>query len=136
MKKISVFIAVIFAPQLCGIMSNSPEVISYGVARIKAMGVYFFLTGTFNVFSNVLRAIGKPTIAMLASILTTVVFRLFWVYVIFPINPTLSTYYAVYPISWLLCTIFTGVLAIPLLKKMQRKYELGLKQEQNINTQH
>lgn len=122
-------ISVIVAPQLCGIMSDSPEVISYGVTRIKTMGLYYFLTGFFNVFSNVLRAIGKPTIAMIGSILTTVVFRLFWVYSIFPINPTLNNYYAVYPISWLLCVIFTGVTAIPLLRKMQKKYEL--EQEQN-----
>ena len=117
-------ISVIFAPQLCGIMSDSPEVIAYGVTRIKAMGLFYCFTGFFNVFSNILRAIKKPTIAMIGSFLTTVVFRLFWIYVIFPLNPTLNNYYAVYPISWFLCVIFNGSVAIPLLRKMQKKYEL------------
>ncbi len=125
-------ISILFAPQLCGIMSNSPEVISYGVTRIKIMGSFYFLTGFFNVFSNILRAIGKPTIAMIGSILTTVVFRLFWIYVIFPIEPTLNNYYAVYPISWLLCVIFNGCVAVPLLRKMQKKHELEKEKNMKI----
>lgn len=124
--------SIIFAQQLCGIMSDSPEVISYGVTRIKAMGAFYFLTGFFNVFSNILRAIKKPTIAMIGSILTTVVFRLFWIYFIFPNNRTLNNFYIVYPISWLLCVIFNGCAAIPLLRKMQKKYELEKEQNKEL----
>ena len=116
-------ISIIFAPQLCGIMSDSPEVIAYGVTRIKEMGFFYCFTGFFNVFSNILRAIKKPTIAMIGSFLTTVVFRLFWIYVIFPLNPTLNNYYAVYPISWLLCTITLGAIALPLLRKLRKENE-------------
>lgn len=116
-------ILVIFSQKLCGIMSSNEQVISYGVTRIKMLGLWYFLTGFFNVFSSILRAIGKATSAMVGSILTTVVFRLVWVYTIFNAYQTLDVYYAVYPVSWFLCVLVMALLSIPALKKEQKKHE-------------
>ena len=127
-------ISVILAPNLCDIMSNDPKVISYGATRIRIMGAFYFLTGAFNVFSNVLRGIGRPLIAMVCSVMTTVVFRIAWVYTIFKINPTLNTFYAVYPVSWGLCALVIGIGAVYFLKKTQKKHEQEeqIKQTENM----
>ena len=116
-------IAIAFSRQLCGIMTDSETVIEYGINRITTLGTFYFITGIMNVFANTLRGLGKPTIAMIGSIICTVCFRVLWIYTIFPLNPTLTTYYAVYPISWLLCALFFAAFAIPTLLKMQKDYE-------------
>ncbi len=115
--------AIVFAHQLCGIMTDSTIIIEYGAKRLTVMGGFFFLTGTMNVFANTLRGIGKPISAMVGSIVCTVVFRVAWIYTVFPLSPTIDMYYAVYPLSWLLCTVVFAIIAIPTLIRLQKKYE-------------
>ena len=116
-------LTVLFARPLCGIMTSTPEVIEYAVTRLTVMGMFYFLTGIMNVFGNVLKGMGKATTSMIGSLICTVVFRLFWIYVIFPLNPTLEMYYMAYPISWGLCAVVFAILAIPMLIKKQREVE-------------
>ena len=115
---------IIFSEQLCGIMTDTKEVIEYGVKRLTIMSGFYFLTGTMGVFANVLRALGKALYTMIGSFFCTVLFRIIWIYLVFPLAPTLNTYYAVYPISWGLCTAVYVVIAMPLLIKTQRKIEI------------
>jgi len=115
---------IIFSEQLCGIMTDTKEVIEYGVKRLTIMSGFYFLTGTMGVFANVLRALGKALYTMIGSFFCTVLFRIIWIYLVFPLAPTLNTYYAVYPISWGLCTAVYVVIAMPLLIKAQRKIEI------------
>ena len=119
-------LSIIFAKPLCSIMTDTPEVIEYGAVRLGIMGIFYVLTGYMNIFANVLRGLGKAVLSMIGSLICTVVFRIFWIRVIFPINPTLNMYYAVYPISWGLCAVVFVALAIPILSKTQRKYEKKL----------
>jgi putative MATE family efflux protein len=114
---------VLFSNQLCGIMTSTPEVIAYGSTRMMLLGPFFFTTGIMNVFSNVLKWLGKATLAMIGSLVCTVVFRLVWIYLIFPLNPTLEVFYIAYPISWGLCAVVFAVLAIPILLKKQKEFE-------------
>lgn len=116
----------LFGRELCGIMTDSNEVIEYGVTRLSIMGVFYFLTGIMNVFANVLKGIGKATIALIGSLICTVAFRVLWVYLIFPLNPTLIMYYTVYPLSWLLCIAFYASFAIPHLIKKQKEHQKEL----------
>lgn len=115
---------ILFSEQLCGIMTDTKEVIEYGVKRLTIMSGFYFLTGTMGVFANVLRALGKAFYTMIGSFFCTVLFRIIWIYLVFPLAPTLNTYYAVYPISWGLCTAVYVVIAMPLLIKAQRKIEI------------
>ncbi len=119
----------IFGRELCSIMTDTPEVIEAGYKRLLIMGLFYFLTGTMNVFANTLRGIGKPLAAMLGSFFCTVVFRVFWIYVVYPISPSMDMVYWVYPISWGLCNIVFAFMAIPRLKKMQKEYESSFVKE-------
>ena len=109
--------------QLCGIMTSSEEVIGYATRRLRIMATCHFLSSIMNVFSNLLKAIKKPILSMVGSIFFTLILRLVWLYTIFPLNPTLETYYIVYPITWLLCSIVFAIISIPLLRKIQKKDE-------------
>ena len=116
-------IVAIFGRELCSIMTNTPEVIEAGYKRLIIMGLFYFLTGTMNVFANTLRGIGKSLSTMFGSLMCTVVFRILWIYLVYPLSPSMDMIYWVYPISWGLCTIVFALLAIPALKKLQREHE-------------
>lgn len=117
------FLVYLFSHQLCGLMTNSEEVISYATRRLRIMATTHFLSGTMNVFSNLLKALKKPFLAMIGSIFFTLILRLVWLYTIFPLKPTPETYYIVYPITWLLCTIVFAIIGLSILRKTQRKDE-------------
>ena len=123
-------ITLLLSPQLCDIMTDDPEIISYGVIRISVMGAFHFLTGTMNVFANTLRGIGKNLSAMICSLMCTCVFRILWIKTIYLLAPSPMMIYVVYPISWLLCAICYASIAIPTLKKMQKAHEKSLLEKQ------
>jgi Na+-driven multidrug efflux pump len=82
-----------------------------------------FIGGTMTLFSNLLKAIKKPILSMIGSIFFTLILRLIWLYTIFPLNPTLETYYIVYPITWFICAVVFAIVGIIMLRKIQLKEE-------------
>ena len=56
----------------------------------------------YNILSGVLRGMGSSIMPMIVSVMGACVFRIFWIYVIFPISPTLEMLYASYPVSWII----------------------------------
>jgi len=116
-------LSVLFARELCGIMTNSSKVLDYCETRLRITGVFYFLTGFYGVFSNVINSLKKSIISMMGTMFCTVVFRLFWIWCIFPLNPTLKMHYVVLPISWGLCAIVLGSIAVTMMRRNQRNYE-------------
>ncbi len=81
----------------------------------------YFLCGIMEVCSGTLRGLGKSFTSMLISLMGACVLRLVWVWVLFPMNPTLDMIYVSYPISWVLTlgTSFTVIMV--LMKKIMRR---------------
>lgn len=119
-------LAYLFSPTLCGLMSDSNEVIACAIRRMRIMSTTQFIAGAMTLFSNLLKAIKKPVLSMIGSIFFTLILRLLWLYTIFPLNPTLETYYIVYPITWLICAVVFAVVGIIILRKIQLKDECAL----------
>ena len=55
-----------------------------------------------DVMTGALRGIGYSLLPMIVSILGACAFRLFWVFTIFALHPTLACLMISYPVSWLL----------------------------------
>ena len=106
-----------------GFMTDSSQVIDYAMVRLGVMALTHFLSGGMNICAHLLRSMKKPIISMVCSMFFTIGLRLVWVYMIFPLNPTLFNYYIIYPISWLLCMITLAVVALPLLRKLRIQHE-------------
>ncbi len=111
---------------LSSLMTDSEEVIKYSCQYLKIMCGTVFITGIMNSFANVLRGIGKPMTAMVGSLICTCGFRVLWVYTVFKAVGTVEVLYSVYPVSWTLCAITFASIAIPALKKLQKKHEENL----------
>lgn len=97
-----------FGPQLLSIFAPDAEdadVIKYGMVRLLYMGIPYFLCGTMEVMSGMLRGLGASMTSMIVSLLGACVFRIVWISTVFRAVGTLESIYISFPISWLLTTI-------------------------------
>lgn len=115
-----------FSKELCGLMTDSMEVISVAQRRLSIMATTHFLSSIMAIFSNLLKAMKKPILSMVGSIFFTLILRLVWIYTIFPLNPTLETYYIIYPITWALCAIAFAIVGLPMLASLEKKHKKEL----------
>ena len=93
-----VFLA--FGNQLVSIYNSAPEVVYYGMARLKIILPTYFLCGLMDVMVGQLRGVGYSIMPMLISLTGACLLRVVWIYTVFAANPTLEVLYISYPISW------------------------------------
>jgi Na+-driven multidrug efflux pump len=108
----------IFGRELLGIYSPEAEVIEWGMRRLKVMMSLYFLCSTMDSISGALRGLGYSFTPMIVSITGVCLFRIFWVYVILPLNRTLTMLLSSYPISWVIIICINGTILYFALKKL------------------
>jgi putative MATE family efflux protein len=89
-----------------GIFNSNSEVISWGLIRIKILFTTFFICGIMDVAAGSLRGLGYSMISSTNSIVGICVFRIIWIWLVFPLFKSIECIFWVYPISW---TIVAGV---------------------------
>ncbi|MBQ2202214.1 MAG: MATE family efflux transporter [Clostridia bacterium] len=72
--------------------------------------------------SGVLRGLGKSTLSTVISLLGSCVFRLLWIYLIFPLCPQLWMVYLSYPISWSLTALTHLTVSMIVRRRCMRMY--------------
>lgn len=93
-------LAYFFGPQLLGIYSSDPEVISYGLIRMSYICVPYFLCGVMDVMVGSLRGLGYSIMPMLVSLAGACGLRILWIFTVFQWSRSLETLFISYPISW------------------------------------
>ncbi len=93
-------ISFIFRNQLLGIFSTEPDVIAAGAQRLIIILPFHVFCSLMDVGGGQLRGMGKSFEPMIITLLGSCGIRLLWVFVFFPMNPTLLYLYWAYPISW------------------------------------
>ena len=93
---------VTFKRFLLGIYTVEPEVVAAGMIRNNIIAPTYFLCGMMEAVVGVLRGMGSSIAPMIVSVMGACVFRLFWIFAIFPFNPTLMNLYISYPVSWII----------------------------------
>lgn len=91
-----------FGKDLLSIYSKDPEVIRYGIIRMKVIFTTYFLCGVMDVMVGILRGMGYSIMPTIVSLLGACVFRVIWIFTVFRVSMSLETLYISYPISWLL----------------------------------
>jgi len=84
--------------------ANRDAVISYGLLRLKIVGLPYFLCGLMEVGCGALRGLGKSWAPLIVSTMGACGFRIVWICTVFaqPQYHTLDCLYLSWPISWLL----------------------------------
>jgi len=94
--------AVLGGHQLLGIYSSDPEVLSFGMRRLRIICGTYFLCGLMDCMVGSLRGMGYSVIPMFVSLTGACAFRVFWIFTIFAVNRTLEVLYLSYPVSWII----------------------------------
>lgn len=94
--------AYFFGGALLKLYSTDPEVINYGLLRMRYICVPYFLCGMMDVMVGALRGIGYSVLPMLVSLSGACLFRIIWISTVFQRIHTLPCLYDSYPISWAL----------------------------------
>ena len=84
--------------QLLGIYSSDPEVLSFGMRRLRIICGTYFLCGLMDCMVGSLRGMGYSVIPMFVSLTGACAFRVFWIFTIFAVNRTLEVLYLSYPV--------------------------------------
>ncbi len=106
---------------LLKLYSSDPEVISYGILRMRYICVTYFLCGMMDVMVGGLRGIGYSIMPMLVSLTGACLFRIVWIYTVFQEVRTLPCLYISYPISWILTFSVHLICFLIVYKKLFRK---------------
>jgi putative MATE family efflux protein len=87
---------------LIGIYNSKPEVIAYGLERMKYICVPYCFCGIMDVLVGSIRGMGYSITPMIFSLLGACVFRIVWIYTYFAAHRSLPVLYLSYLISWVL----------------------------------
>lgn len=100
--------AVIFvaAPLLIRMFTDEPEAIAFGVEKSRVCALFYFLLAASHGLSAILRGAGKAVIPMAAMLSFWCVVRVLFLQITVPIFHTIAVVNWVYPLTWLLSTIF------------------------------
>lgn len=85
---------------LLKLYSDETSVITYGMRRLFYICCPYLLCGIMDTLVGCLRGMGRSILPMLVSLTGACLFRIIWIYTIFPMDRTLDTLYFSYPVSW------------------------------------
>ena len=95
-------ILLMFMKTFFRIYTDDPAVIAAAAVRSSVIAPTYFLCGMMDVMVGVLRGMGASVAPMIVSVMGICVFRLAWIALAYPFNPTLNMLYLSYPISWII----------------------------------
>lgn len=102
-------VGLVFREPLVKVFSSEPEVIAVGVQRFELVIPFYVFCSLLDVASFQLRGMGKSFEPMLISLFGTCGLRLFWMFVILPMNSSLEMLFLVYPVSWFVSFVLQAI---------------------------
>ena len=98
-----------------------PEVIRWGLLRMRYLILPYLLCAAMEVLSGGLRGLGHSFTPMIVTLLGACVFRVVWVWWILPLDRTMNTLLLSYPVSWLLVLTVNGGLLYFVVRRLFRQ---------------
>ena len=128
---IAAAILLIFRRPLLGlyIQNGNPMALDTAYTRFYINIAPYFTLAFMEVGSGVLRGLGKSTLSTVISLLGSCVFRLLWIWLVFPLVPELWMVYLSYPISWSLTAIAHFTVSMVTRRRYMRMYPENLPDE-------
>lgn len=112
--------AVFLGNHILGFYSPDPQVISYGMQRMRVICTFYCICGIMDVLVGSIRGLGYAVMPMIVSLLGACAFRIVWIYTIFKWSRTLHTLYISYPVSWSLTAFAHMICFIVVRRKLDQ----------------
>ncbi|MDD5922686.1 MAG: MATE family efflux transporter [Eubacteriales bacterium] len=87
------------------LFSADPRVLHYAFLRMRHVLIFQGIAAIYEVTASFLRGMGHSLSPSLITVLGSCVFRIIWVYSIFPLSGNYTSLMAVYPTSWILTSL-------------------------------
>ena len=104
---------------LLGFYNSDPEVIQWGMIRLRVMFTVYFLCGWMDVVSGSLRGLGHSFKPMLVVMMGVCGLRVVWVFWVLPLRRSMETLLVSYPVSWILVILINGTMLLWIMRRMQ-----------------
>lgn len=120
---------------LCGstllsIYTSDPQVIQYGLERMMFVCLPYFLCGIMDTLVGSLRGMGYSIMPMIVSLTGACALRIVWIMTIFQMNPTLSTLFLSYPVSWFVTALAHFICYLIVHHRFMQKHAAEMVEEQ------
>ena len=100
--------------------ANKQAILEFGMRRMFYTTIFYFLCGTMEVMSGMLRGLGASTTSMIVSLIGACAMRVVWVYTIFAAYRTPESLYISYPVSWFATTVVLYICYVFILRKIKK----------------
>lgn len=115
------FGALLIGRPLLGIYSSNPEVIGYGMLRLKIIASTYFFCGLMEIMVGMMRGIGYSVVPMIVSLTGACALRVVWLVTVFRMFRSLETLYISYPVSWVITLMAHTVCFVFFFRKVKAK---------------
>ena len=114
----------VFGRLLLGIFApDNPEVVEYGMIRLRIMASSYFIAGLMSMGNSVLRGLGKSFISTVISLVGTCALRIAWVYTVVKIFNHFGVIFIAYPVTWFVTGAVIYIMIYITLKKIIKAYK-------------
>ena len=107
-------------PLLLSIYNPDPEVIKWGMIRLKYLVSVYFLCAIMETLNGALRGLGHSLTPMIVTLLGACVFRVIWVLWVFPHFGTMENLLLSYSVSWIMVCTVNGIILYFICRKLFR----------------
>lgn len=111
----------LFAQPLLSIYTTDPEVIQYGIERMMLVCLPYCICGVMDTLVGSMRGMGYSILPMIVSLTGACALRVVWILTVFAANPTLTTLFLSYPISWTVTALTHFVCFLVAYNKLRKK---------------
>lgn len=110
----------IFANELLGLyITDNPKALEIGIIRLQIVTMTYVLCGVMDIYSGLLRGIGKSISAMWISLICVCGFRVAFIFTVFKLDyfHKIEWLYSIYPVSWIIAIIVDTIYYRHVLKR-------------------
>ena len=118
---------VVFSTPLCSLMTKDPVVIKYAQQKMHIISPTYFIRSISEVVSAALRALEKPIIPVVTTLIFMCVIRYPWIWYVCPLFPNNRTVlYSIWPIGWILDLSVQFIFYFTYMKRARKRIESEL----------
>lgn len=89
-----------FRYRVIAMFNSDPDVIKYGVAAMTYFCPFYFLLSIVHSLTGTIRGTGNTIAPMCILLFSQCLFRMLWIWFVFPHFHVIQTIYVLYPVSW------------------------------------
>ena len=102
--------------------ADATVAIEYGMLRLTYVASFIFISAANAVIRGGIHAYGYPVAGSISSLVSTLIFRIIWMQLIYPIAPSFVSIMICFTISWVLNMLFCSVF----IAILNRRYSKGI----------